>query len=198
MSHDPQAWALVRYQVIAPYIAAQPPRGQRGSLLRQLAARVWTGPDGEPFSVAAETIRTWVRRYRTGGLHGLRDAPRRRTGVLVLTDEQQELVCRLKREVPQRSLDRIIEIAEGLQLIEPGTLKRSTVHRVLRRHGLSARGGRIPDRKDLDDEQEIYYPPIMDTIARIGYDLYVGHEFTPKADPIAAMKAAFDTCDITV
>ena len=150
MSHDPQAWALVRYQVIAPYIAAQPPRGQRGSLLRQLAARVWTGPDGEPFSVAAETIRTWVRRYRTGGLHGLRDAPRRRTGVLVLTDEQQELVCRLKREVPQRSLDRIIEIAEGLQLIEPGTLKRSTVHRVLRRHGLSARGGRIPDRKDLD------------------------------------------------
>ena len=148
--HDPQTWALIRYQVLAPYIAAQPPRGQRGALLRQLAERVWTGPDGEPFIVAAETIRTWIRRYRLDGLDGLRDAPRPRHGVLVLTDEQQELVCRLKREVPERSLDRIIEIAEGLQLVEPGALKRSTVHRVLKGRGLSARGARIPDRKDLD------------------------------------------------
>ncbi|MBC8425336.1 DDE-type integrase/transposase/recombinase [bacterium] len=147
---DPQAMALIRYQVIAPYLAADPPRGQRGALLRQLAARVWTGPDGEPLTVAAETLRTWVRRYRDRGLAGLQDAPRARAGVQILTDEQQELVCRLKREVPQRSLDRIIEIAQGLELVASGTLKRSTVHRVLQRHGLSARGGRVADRKDLD------------------------------------------------
>lgn len=150
MSDDPMAWALVRYQVISPYLAADPPRGQRTALLRQLAERVWTGPDGEPVTFAAETIRTWVRRYRRGGLHGLRDAPRARTGVSALTDQQQQLVCRLKREVPQRSLDRIIEIAESMELAEPGVLKRSTVHRVLRRHGISARGGRTPDRHDLD------------------------------------------------
>jgi hydroxypyruvate isomerase len=54
-----------------------------------------------------------------------------------------------------------------------------------------------PGRKDLDQEQEIYYPPIMRAIASSGYDLYVGHEFTPKTDPIAALKAAFDTCNIT-
>ena len=150
MKTDPDPWALIRYQVIAPYIAADPPRGQRGALRRQLADRVWTGPDGEPFTVAAETIRTWVRRYRSRGLAGLQDAPRARTGVQILTDEQQELVCRLKREVPERSLDRIIEIAEGLQLVEAGRLKRSTVHRVLKSRGISARGGRTPDRKDLD------------------------------------------------
>lgn len=147
---DPMAWALVRYQVISPYLAADPPRGQRTALLRQLAQRVWTGPDGEPFTVAAETIRTWVRRYRTGGLTGLQDASRTRAGVTALTQQQQELVCRLKREVPERSLDRIIEIAEAMKLAEPGVLKRSTVHRVLRRHGISARGGRTPDRHDLD------------------------------------------------
>jgi transposase InsO family protein len=150
MTDDPMAWALVRYQVLSPYLAADPPRGQRTALLRQLAARVWTGPDGEPFTVAAETIRTWVRRYRAGGLDGLKDAPRARTGVSALTEEQQQLVCRLKREVPERSLDRIIEIAEAMKLVEPGTLKRSTVHRVLRRQGISARGGRTPDRQDLD------------------------------------------------
>ena len=54
-----------------------------------------------------------------------------------------------------------------------------------------------PGRNDLDQHQEIYYPPLMEAIARTGYDLYVGHEFVPKADPIDALKAAFDTCNIT-
>ena len=146
---DPQAWALVRYQVISPYLAAEPPRGRRGPLLRHLAERTWTDPDGQPFTVSAETIRTWVRRYRIGGLKGLEDKPRPRRGTQVLTDEQQELVCRLKREVPERSLDRIIEIAETLGLAPQGVLKRSTVHRVLKRHGISGRAARVPDRKDL-------------------------------------------------
>ena len=53
-----------------------------------------------------------------------------------------------------------------------------------------------PGRNDLDDEQEIYYPPVMRAIAETGYNLYVSHEFVPKGDPIAAMKAAFDTCNI--
>ena len=53
-----------------------------------------------------------------------------------------------------------------------------------------------PGRKDLDQEQEIYYPPVMRAIADSGYDQYVGHEFTPKGDPLAAMKAAFDICDV--
>ena len=54
-----------------------------------------------------------------------------------------------------------------------------------------------PGRKDLDDEQEIYYPPVMRAIAETDYDLYVGHEFVPKGDPLAAMQAAFDTCNVT-
>ncbi len=55
-----------------------------------------------------------------------------------------------------------------------------------------------PGRKDLDDEQEIYYPPVMRAIAETDYDLYVGHEFVPKVRPLTAMKAAFDTCNVTV
>ena len=50
-------WAIARYQAIAAYIATSPPRGQRGPLLALLADRVWTGPDGEPFTVSAETLR---------------------------------------------------------------------------------------------------------------------------------------------
>ena len=53
-----------------------------------------------------------------------------------------------------------------------------------------------PGRNDMDDTQEIYYPAVMRAIAATGYDGYVGHEFLPKGDPLAAMRAAFETCDV--
>ena len=53
-----------------------------------------------------------------------------------------------------------------------------------------------PGRRDMDEEQEIYYPPIMRAIADSGYDMYVSHEFSPKGDPIEAMRTAFKLCDV--
>lgn len=148
---DPQLTkALCRYEVISTYIAARPKRGQKKKLLEQLATRQWTDEKGEPMKVEAETIRSWVRRYRKRGLAGLMDKPRARRGVQALTAKQVKLVCDLKSEVPERSLDRIITIAEEMKLIEPEVLKRSTLHRILQSKGLSARRCRVPDIKDLD------------------------------------------------
>ena len=53
-----------------------------------------------------------------------------------------------------------------------------------------------PGRHDLDEAQEINYPPIMRTIVETGYDLYVGHEFIPKGDPIEGLRAAVQLCDV--
>ena len=53
-----------------------------------------------------------------------------------------------------------------------------------------------PGRHDLDEEQEINYPPIMRAIAETGYTLYVGHEFIPKGDPIEGLRAAAQLCDV--
>ena len=53
-----------------------------------------------------------------------------------------------------------------------------------------------PGRNDLDETQEIYYPPVMRAIAETGYTGFVGHEFVPLGDPLAAMQAAYTTCDV--
>ena len=53
-----------------------------------------------------------------------------------------------------------------------------------------------PGRHDLDEEQEINYPPIMKAIADTGYTLYVGHEFIPKGDPIEGLRAAAQLCAV--
>ncbi len=52
-----------------------------------------------------------------------------------------------------------------------------------------------PGRQDLDDTQELNYAGICSAIAATGYDLYVGHEFRPKGDPIQALRQTFALCD---
>ena len=145
-----QAKALLRYFVISAYLAADPPRGQKGAMLRQLASKVWRDEDGEAFTAEAETIRAWVRRYKMGGLAALEDKRRTYGGVHALTEEEAELLCALKQEVPERSIERVIAIAERMKELEPGKARRSTVHRVLQRQGLSARKLRTAEDKDLD------------------------------------------------
>ena len=53
-----------------------------------------------------------------------------------------------------------------------------------------------PGRRDLDDQQEIYYPPIMQAIAATSYAGYVGHEYRPKGDPVDSLARAFEVCNV--
>jgi len=51
-----------------------------------------------------------------------------------------------------------------------------------------------PGRHDLDDTQELNYTGICRAIEAAGYDLYVGHEFTPLGDRVAAARHAYRVC----
>lgn len=53
-----------------------------------------------------------------------------------------------------------------------------------------------PGRNDLDETQELNYTAICRAISETGYDLYVGHEFRPKGDPIAALHDTFAICNV--
>ncbi|MDB5385775.1 MAG: hyi 1 [Planctomycetaceae bacterium] len=53
-----------------------------------------------------------------------------------------------------------------------------------------------PGRGELDDKQEINYPPIMRKLLEIGYAGYVGHEFIPTRDPLAGLREAVQLCDV--
>jgi hydroxypyruvate isomerase len=53
-----------------------------------------------------------------------------------------------------------------------------------------------PGRGELDDKQEINFPPIMRKLVEIGYAGYVGHEFIPTRDPLAGLRQAVTLCDV--
>ena len=56
--------------------------------------------------------------------------------------------------------------------------------------------GGNPDRAEIDETQELYYPAIMKAIVETGYKGYVAHEFVPKKDPIESLAYAVRICDI--
>ena len=53
-----------------------------------------------------------------------------------------------------------------------------------------------PGRKELDDTQEINYPPIMRKLLDIGYKGHVGQEFIPTGDPMKGLIEAVELCDV--
>jgi hydroxypyruvate isomerase len=55
----------------------------------------------------------------------------------------------------------------------------------------------VPGRGELDDNQEINYPPILRAILETGYTGYVAQEFIPTwDDPILALRHAAKLCDV--
>ncbi len=54
----------------------------------------------------------------------------------------------------------------------------------------------VPGRHEINDSQELHYPPIMKAILETGYKGYVGHEFVPKKDPLRSLAQAVHICDV--
>ena len=56
--------------------------------------------------------------------------------------------------------------------------------------------GGVPDRHEIDETQELYYPAIVKAILKTGYQGYLGQEFIPKREPLASLAQGFRICDV--
>ena len=55
----------------------------------------------------------------------------------------------------------------------------------------------VPGRGELDDTQELNYPPIMRALVEVGYTGFVAQEFIPTwPDKLAALRHAVRLCDV--
>ncbi|MDR0871828.1 MAG: TIM barrel protein [Planctomycetaceae bacterium] len=56
-----------------------------------------------------------------------------------------------------------------------------------------------PGRKDLDNEQEIYYPAVIRAILETGFQGYLAHEFSPKKqENLESLQEAFRVCNVSL
>ncbi len=54
----------------------------------------------------------------------------------------------------------------------------------------------VPGRHEIDETQELNYAAICRAIAETGYSGYVGQEFVPAGDWRAALRQAYDVCNV--
>jgi putative transposase len=134
MNDRQRAIALFRYSLIRE--AADPvlTKRERGELVRDVAGRDHTGPDGRRVRVARNTVDRWIRAYRAGGFDAL--IPKRRDGIPVTPAAQLELAVRLKREVPKRTAAQVAEIIRATEASGPSA---RTLQRHFSRAGLNTR-----------------------------------------------------------
>ena len=146
MRHDTkQAIGLWRLGVLGPLTSARLEHGDRRRYFEEAAARTQERPDGTRIHLSARTIEAWYYAYCHGGFHALFPRDREDRGrSRAITPAIAEQMLRVKRERPRRSIRRIIRMLERAGVVRVGVLHRSSVHRVLAAHGVSARPRRDP------------------------------------------------------
>ena len=145
---DRKKMAIVRLGVLGPLISARLEHGDKTKLFSEAASRIYEGPDGQEITVKARTVEDWYYAWSHGGLDAL--APRLRLDAgtsRAISPEVGDLIVQLKLELPRRSIRRIVKILERDGKVAKGTLKKSTVHRLLKRHGLSGRPRRAYEER---------------------------------------------------
>ena len=117
--------ALERFRMIAPLLDESLDPAKRLELRRRIAATN---------DLSDKTIKRYYDAYKTGGFEGLKPQTHASHNRGTLPDNFEELLqeaIQLRREIPSRSVEKIIEILELEGRVAPGVLKRTTLQRHL-------------------------------------------------------------------
>ena len=126
--------ALFRFSVISEAVSPRLSPAERGLIVRALAARTWTTPEGVERCFARGTIDRWLVAYRRDGLGGLRPIPRSDRGRARSQGRWMEEAERMRRAIPTRSSAKIVD---GIARAHGVVLSERTVRAHLRRAGLT-------------------------------------------------------------
>ena len=125
--------ALHRWAVIAEAAGDRLTPRERGALVRRIAARAHTHPDGSARRYSRGTIDRWLRAWRRGGLEALKPSSRADAGAVRAHPELFAEAAALRLELPGRSAAQIASILYHRHGI---TVSERTVRGQLRRAGL--------------------------------------------------------------
>jgi putative transposase len=163
-SHDrSEEVALFRYSVISEAVSPRLTPAERGLIVRALAARTWTTPDGVQRCFARGTIDRWVVAYRRDGLAGLRPTPRSDRGRARAHGRWLEEAARMRRALPTRSSAQIVDAiarAHGVVLSQR-TVRAHLARAGLTRAALSAEPARAFGRFEASRPNEIWIGDVL-------------------------------------
>ena len=130
--------ALFRYGVVSELLRCKPATPEYRAKLLELSQQAWVIPGSTRTRIARQTLRDWVRAYRSGGFDALRPKRRRDSGKpRRMSVEAIELLLAVKRAEPALSVRQAIARARDSGDV-PGDmpLPTTTVHRLFTNEGV--------------------------------------------------------------
>ena len=124
--------ALSRFKMIAPLCSGTIDPAKRVQLRKEIA---------NSHDLSYKTVKRYDDAFQAQGFEGLKPKDRMPRGSERLPENYDELLqeaIQLRREVPSRSVDKIITILELENRVSPGVLKRSTLQRRLYEAGFGS------------------------------------------------------------
>lgn len=204
--------ALFRYSLIVPFLSQEELEwGVKGELLQRMVKEINTIPFSQKTSLDESTIRRYLKIYREKGFDGLKPKPRSDKGKShKISLQTLEKAFLLKKEEPRRSARKIIQIMESHQMAPLGLLKPSTLSRIFKQQGLTAKqlrqsnksfrsfqaehpnqiwqsdtlyGPYLPDPDRPDKKKQTYLIAIVDDYSRlITHAQFYWHERLPHLE----------------
>jgi hydroxypyruvate isomerase len=101
-------------------------------------------------------------------------------------------VAGIVRRVGSKRMKLLFDIYH-VQIMHGDVIRRLEQHKEIIGHVHTAGN---PGRGELNDQQEINYPPIMRKLLELDYQGYVGQEFIPTGNPSEGLRHAVRLCDV--
>lgn len=134
---QPDDYGLWRFGIINPLLHrtgdAPPLRAQ----IKELAQKVFYTLDGREKRLCPDTIRDWLCRYRTCGIDGLRNKPRKNRGASSVPPALGQAFADLRTKQPQWTVKRLLHGMHAQGLWDGRKPSRSSLYRYAIAHALN-------------------------------------------------------------
>ena len=134
-----EAWALFRYNVIAPLLESGLDGAEKATKRKEILAGVHITPDGKKWTISERTLRDWLTRHRRGQLNGLKNQRHEDLGAMRALDEQVlEQAKGLRERMRTRSIPDIL-LHLKMRGMDVSRISSTTLNRHLHRVGATKR-----------------------------------------------------------
>src|SRR3989339_192484 len=124
--------ALFRYGIIHRLLDEKLTKGEKTVIRREILAKEHNIPFSSRTKIAERTLRKYVEWYKKSKFQGLLNLGRKdKNTANAISDDVLKKAFEFKQEVPERSIREIIEMLELSEYIEAGSVKNSTLSRVI-------------------------------------------------------------------
>jgi putative transposase len=105
---QPDDLGLWRFGIISPLLHCSEDEAPLSAQIKSLAQRTFYTPDGREKQICADTIRDWLCKYRSCGIDGLRNRPRKDRGTTAIPEKLQLALIDLRKNQPHWTIIRLL------------------------------------------------------------------------------------------